>query len=144
MLKHVRLDKLHRRSTGRKPLASSIILRRFQTAEELAQRIVMAESEVEQNRDLRNHPREPPCCSSNPLDYCPKRSARPAAAPRGIGQTLQGSFSAASKPHFASKYAFESSRRDLHNALLCTVLVGSVWVKKYTKINIEKMKSGKS
>ena len=30
------------------------------------------------------------------------------------GQTLQGSFSAASKPHFASKYAFESSRRDLH------------------------------
>ena len=25
-----------------------------------------------------------------------------------------------------------------------TVLVGSVWVKKYTKINIEKMKSGKS
>ena len=28
------------------------------------------------------------------------------------------------------------------NALLCTVLVGSVWVKKYTKINIEKMKSG--
>ena len=37
-------------------------------------------------------------------------------------QTLQGSFSAVSKPHFASKYAFEfeSSRRDLHNALLCT------------------------
>ena len=42
------------------------------------------------------------------------------AAP--IGQTLQGSFSAASKPNFASKYAFESSRRDLHNALLCTAL----------------------
>ena len=60
------------------------------------------------------------------------------------GQTLQGSFSAVSKPHFASKYSLESSRRDLHNALLCTVLVGSVWVKKYTKINIEKMKSGKS
>ena len=36
------------------------------------------------------------------------------------GQTLQGSFSAVSKPKFASKYAFESSRRDLHNALLCT------------------------
>ena len=35
-----------------------------------------------------------------------------------IGQTLEGSFSAESKPHFASKYAFESSRRDLHNALL--------------------------
>ena len=45
---------------------------------------------------------------------------------------------------FASKCLLESSRRDLHNALLCTVLVGSVWVKKYTKINIEKMKSGKS
>ena len=38
------------------------------------------------------------------------------------GQTLQGSFSAVSKPNFASKYALESSRRDLHNALLCTVL----------------------
>ena len=32
-----------------------------------------------------------------------------------------GSFSAVSKPNFASKYAFESSR-DLHNALLCTAL----------------------
>ena len=38
------------------------------------------------------------------------------------GQTLQGSFSAVSKPNFASKYSLESSRRDLHNALLCTVL----------------------
>ena len=36
------------------------------------------------------------------------------------GQTLQGSFSALSKPHFASKDSLESSRRDLHNALLCT------------------------
>ena len=35
-------------------------------------------------------------------------------------QTSEGSFSAVSKPNFASKYAFESSRRDLHNALLCT------------------------
>ena len=34
------------------------------------------------------------------------------------GQTLQGSFSAVSKPNFASKYSLESSRRDLHNALL--------------------------
>ena len=33
------------------------------------------------------------------------------------GQTLQGSFSAVSKPTFATKYAFESARRDLHNAL---------------------------
>ena len=38
------------------------------------------------------------------------------------GQTLQGSCSAVSKPNFASKYSLESSRRDLHNALLCTVL----------------------
>ena len=38
------------------------------------------------------------------------------------GQTLQGSFSAVSKPNFATKYALESSRRDLHNALLCTAL----------------------
>ena len=36
--------------------------------------------------------------------------------------TLKGSFSAVSKPNFASKYALESSRRDLHNALLCTAL----------------------
>ena len=54
-------------------------------------------------------------------------------------QTSRGSFSAVSTPIFASKYSLESSRRDLHNALLCTVLVGSVWVKKYTKIYIEKM-----
>ena len=38
------------------------------------------------------------------------------------GQTLRGSFSAVSKPNVASKYSLESSRRDLHNALLCTVL----------------------
>ena len=37
-------------------------------------------------------------------------------------QTLQGSFSAVSKPKFARKYSCESSRRDLHNALLCTAL----------------------
>ena len=48
--------------------------------------------------------------------------------PNGLGvlelgrQTLEGSFWAVSKPNFASKYAFESSRRDLHNALLCTAL----------------------
>ena len=39
-----------------------------------------------------------------------------------IGQTWQCPFSAVSKPNFASKHAFESSRRDLHNALLCTAL----------------------
>ena len=42
--------------------------------------------------------------------------------PLGIGQTLQSSFSAVSKRNFARKYALESSRRDLHNALLCTAL----------------------
>ena len=34
--------------------------------------------------------------------------------PSSIGQTLEGSFSAVSKRNFARKYAFESSRRDLH------------------------------
>ena len=40
----------------------------------------------------------------------------------GVRQTLEGSFSAVSKRNFTSKYAFESSRRALHNALLCTAL----------------------
>ena len=53
-------------------------------------------------------------------------------ADRGKGlrwaqQTLEGSLSALSKPNFASKYAFESSRRDLHNALLCTTLQSHVY-----------------
>ena len=38
------------------------------------------------------------------------------------GQTWQGSFSSVSKPNFARKYALESSRRDLQNTLLRTVL----------------------
>ena len=38
------------------------------------------------------------------------------------GQTSQGSFSAVSKPTFASKYSLESSRLEPHNALLRTVL----------------------
>ena len=46
-----------------------------------------------------------------------------------IGQTLQGSFSAVSKPTCGSKYALESSRRDLHNALLCTALQSQIFVK---------------
>ena len=37
-------------------------------------------------------------------------------------QTLDGSFSTVPKPNFASKYAFERFRRDLHKALLCTAL----------------------
>ena len=39
-----------------------------------------------------------------------------------LRQTLESSFSAVSKPTSARKYAFESSRRDLYNALLCTAL----------------------
>ena len=39
-----------------------------------------------------------------------------------IGQILEGLFSAVSKPMFASKFSLESSRRDLHNAVLRTVL----------------------
>ena len=50
------------------------------------------------------------------------------------GQTLQGSFSAVSKPNFASIYALESSRRDLHNALLCTVLNAQNFLQKSLKI----------
>ena len=51
------------------------------------------------------------------------------------GQTLQGSFSAVSKPNFASKYALESSRRDLHNALLCTVFESQFFRKTFAKIS---------
>ena len=46
--------------------------------------------------------------------------------------TSRGSFSAVSTPIFATKYSLESSRRDLHNALLCTVLdfylISNVWI----------------
>ena len=56
-----------------------------------------------------------------------QRSASPESVP--IGQTWQGSFSAVSKPNFASKNAFESSRRDLRNALLCAALQSQFFVK---------------
>ena len=46
-----------------------------------------------------------------------------------LRQTLQGSFSAVSKRNFASKYALESSRRDLHNAFLCTALKSHIFLK---------------
>ena len=45
-------------------------------------------------------------------------------------KTSRGSFSAVSTPIFASKYSLESSRRDLHNALLCTVLVSQFFRQK--------------
>ena len=40
-------------------------------------------------------------------------------------QPLQGLFSAISKPIFATKYSLETSRRDLHNKLLCTAWIKS-------------------
>ena len=55
----------------------------------------------------------------DPSGWC-TAARRDVLSCHGIRQTLEGSFSAVSKPNFASKYAFESSRRDLHNALLCT------------------------
>ena len=47
-------------------------------------------------------------------------------------QTLEGSFSAVSKPNFASKYALESCRRDLHDAQLHSSAI-SFFGKKLTK-----------
>ena len=58
----------------------------------------------------------------------------PTSPRRGMRQTLEGSFSAVLKPNFASKYALESSRRDLHNALLCTVLNAQIFVWKSLKM----------
>ena len=73
----------------------------------------------------------------------PPRSARARAASaascRGMRQTLQGSFSAVSKSYFASKYAFESSRRDLHNALLCTALQSQFVVKNAPNCLLKKL-----
>ena len=50
------------------------------------------------------------------------------------GQTLQSSFSAVSKPIFATKYSLESSRRDLQNALLCTALESQFFFQNFAKI----------
>ena len=69
---------------------------------------------------------------SRPSRRRPGRTCRPGGVPmwklspitwklNQIKQTLRDSFSAVSKPNLASKYSLESSRRDLHNALLCTV-----------------------
>ena len=49
-------------------------------------------------------------------------------------RTSQGSFSAVSKPIFASKYSLESSRRDLHNVLLCTVLRSQFFNQKFANV----------
>ena len=56
-------------------------------------------------------------------------------------QTSRGSFSVVSTPIFSSKYSLESSRRDLHNALLCTVLQAQNFSQKsstfFSRLNIE-------
>ena len=57
---------------------------------------------------------------------------KPIAYPR-MRQTLQGSLSAVSKPNCASKSAFESTRRDLHNALLCTAPQSQFFIKMLSK-----------
>ena len=86
---------------------------RFDTAEnEPAKICKISAGEGERKAiDAAPQPEEPPVASVGGV---------PGRRRHGIRQTLEGSFSAVSKPNFASKYAFESSRRDLHNALLCT------------------------
>ena len=53
--------------------------------------------------------------------------------------TLKGSFSAAaaavSKPNCAKKYSLETSRRDQHNALLCTVLLDLISIFSFFRHN---------
>ena len=52
------------------------------------------------------------------MDFCTRRAGKlyKTRSRRGVA------FTAVSKPNFASRYSLESSRRDLHNALLCNVL----------------------
>ena len=72
---------------------------------------------------------------AEPRERLTRNSVRRA---RLCGQTLEGSFSAVSKPNFASKYWLESSRRDLHNALLCTALQSQyffVKIANFAKLN---------
>ena len=80
---------------------------------------------------LRRHPGEWCAVLGRPPAKKVGGSPRGAVPMLGLTQlanylTLKDSFSAVSKTNFASEYALESSRRDLQNALLCTVLVGSV------------------
>ena len=56
-------------------------------------------------------------------------SAHGVCTRRSVIIVKPGSFSAVSKPTFARKYALESSRRDLHNALLCTALQSQIFFK---------------
>ena len=61
-------------------------------------------------------------CSHRPVTFLNVRLFNLGDLYTESGQTLQTSFSAVSKPIFATKYSLESSRRDLQNALLCTAL----------------------
>ena len=62
------------------------------------------------------------CSSASPSRARRPGGSWPMLAPTQLSNylTLKGSFSVVSKPKFARKYALESSRRHLHNALLCT------------------------
>ena len=55
---------------------------------------------------------------------------RARSSSRELGQLLEGSFSTVLKPNFASKSAFDSSRRDLHNALLLHSYAISIFLSK--------------
>ena len=48
------------------------------------------------------------------------KGKKPGGSVRGERTNLKGLVLGCIEAKFASKYAFESSRRDLHNALLCT------------------------
>ena len=105
-------------STAKCVLFSCIFLRRLTHTlkfEDFARREKLMSSSIVRNREVEEKQR-----------LRSGRSGAGVTAHReslgGILQTLQGSFSAVSKPNFASKYSFESSRRDLHDTLLCTAL----------------------
>ena len=59
-------------------------------------------------------------CRRPPPPRCEFRL--PEGSVRGERANLKGLVLGCIGAKFARKYAFESSRRDLHNALLCTIL----------------------
>ena len=84
-------------------------------------------------------PVEPAAMTASPSARKPRkprpRSGKQTANSRGLVLGwLAGS--AVSKPNFARKYAFESSRRDLHNALLCTTLQSQFFAKILPKVQV--------
>ena len=107
-------------------------VRKIRSNSELEKTQVLAyrEQHLKELDHEENHPEFKQAASSIgiPIDWAQLRALSPAILARlreaglDVRETLEGSFSAGSKPNFASKHAFESSRRDLHNALLCTAL----------------------